>query len=334
MTVMSMDHILLIDANAFGYASMYQPNLSRLSHNGQSTAAIYGLPASVFSAMKRHPDALPVLLWDGHAAWRQEIYPEYKSNRDDDPVKLAIKEDYRRQSNVLRMLFADIGIPQIRCPDSEADDLAGHLCREIGDQAEITLLTGDTDWLQAVSDTVTWESRDGRRVSLSTFTEGTEKDGGMNSPAEYILCKAIAGDASDNIAGVYGIGTKKAKAALDKFGSLEELCEAVRSGGKEASGKGIQSIAAGMDIIYRNLSIMDWSRSPPINPYTTLLAACMENTDLYDEYGLDSIRRYKDSFDHASLSVSAINLIDGALSRAAMPRDADDLTVIPEILST
>lgn len=325
---MPMDHILLIDANAFGYAAMYQPNLARLSHNGQSTAAIHGLPASVFGAMKRHPGALPVLLWDGHAAWRYAICPEYKSNRSDDPAKVAIKDDYRRQSHVLRMLFADMGIPQIRCPDSEADDLAGHLCREIGGAADITLLTGDTDWLQAVSESVTWESRDGRRVSIGNFTEGTEKDGGMRDPAEYILCKAIAGDTSDNIHGIDGIGTKKAKAALDKFGSLDGLCCAVESGAKEASGKGIQSIAAGMDIIHRNLDLMDWSRSPPINPYTSLMMSRMENPDLYDEYGLGSIRRHRNEFDPSSLSAPAIAMVDNALSRASMPRDEIEATIL------
>jgi 5'-3' exonuclease len=322
-TALGKDHILLIDANSFGYASMYQPNLAKLSHNGWSTSALVGLPASVFSIIKRYPDALPVLLWDGHATWRYDLYPEYKANRSGDPVKAAIKADYHRQSDVLRLLFADIGIPQIRCPDSEADDLAGHLCRFMSDRAEITLLTNDTDWLQAVSPSVTWESRDGRRVSLSNFTDATQKEGGMSSPSEYILCKAIAGDVADNICGIEGIGTKKAKTALDQFGSLDRLCHAVSSGDKGASGKGIRSIAAGMDTIHRNLSLMDWQFSPPVNPYTTMMVAKMENSDLYKEYGLDSIKRHKDNFDQAALSPSALNLVEWALYCATLPRDRE-----------
>jgi len=136
--------ILLIDANAIGYASMYQPALSKLSFGGQSTAALHGVPNTLAKVMRQHPEATPVLLWDGKADWRHALLPEYKANRSDTPEKQEIRQAYRQQVPILQQILTQAGMPQVRNAHAEADDLAGYLARHLS--GEHAILLGGRRW--------------------------------------------------------------------------------------------------------------------------------------------------------------------------------------------
>lgn len=322
-------HFLLIDINAIGYAAMYQSALNKLSHQGESTAALVGGTASVLAVLKRHPDAVPLLLWDGPGdqGWRRAIHPGYKTNRADTEDKRAVRAEYARQSPELRRIFLDLGIPQVICPTSEADDLAGHFRHHLGEDHDITLLTRDHDWLQAVGPHCVWESSHdtGKRITLDDFA--TLKEGAFAGPDEYLTCKIIAGDTSDAIDGVPGVGLATALKHLRAFGNLETLYAAVDAGEKRARGKQIQSIAAHRETIARNRLLMDWRHSAPVSEWATVLWAPTlgrdRELDLEADYGLKRLAAETRHFDLESDRPMrlAIFLADRALMRAGYPRE-------------
>lgn len=284
------DHLILIDVNAVGYAAMYQPALARLSHQGQSTAAIHGATASVLSIMKAFPEAIPLILWDGHADWRYHLLPTYKATRNDDPKKVAIKKDYRRQSEVLKRIFTDMGLPQAYCPRSEADDLAGHICRNRPEHLRITMATRDTDWLQAVGEGVTWMStRTREQVGVDNFTDylAKKENVALAGPDEYLLCKAMAGDTSDTIDGVPGVGLVKAKKLLDKYDGLNGIYAAAEGKAEKL----VHKVMENREIIDRNLQLMDWKQSPPPSADEfSLWSMRREDPDVYEDYGLSELQ--------------------------------------------
>jgi len=314
--------ILLIDANAIAYAAMYQPDLAHLKSNGKSTAAIHGATSSIMSAIKRHEEAIPFVLWDGNPQWRKDILPEYKAHRvlkkdgSVDKEKMEIKEQVRIQSETIKLLLSDMGIPQIKCPDSEADDVAGFITKHL-DNCSIVMLSPDTDWLQACATTETkkvrWESprkpgklidteemRNPKRDEKGKIILTALKDGPFDSPKEYITLKAVSGDTSDGILGCPGLGLKTAKKVLDKFGSFETLWE-LHEQGKTPKPKKEATVAASKELIERNIKIMDWDFNPPL----------IEDPALYDEYELKRLKDQRES----------LNLDERGLQRAIVAVD-------------
>lgn len=281
-TVLKQDDdvdVLLIDANGIGYAAMYQPNLSNLSHNGKPTAALHGLMQSMFSLIKSHPKALPVVLWDGHAQWRKDIHPEYKSKRHITPEKQLIRDLYRQQATILRLLLLNFGIPQIRHPDFEADDLAGMICgqrdsddREPIDQAiRIKMITKDTDWMQNIRHNVSWYSTTNKKlITIDALSDpAIMKEDCYHSPEEYIRCKALSGDTSDGIAGVDKVGMKTAVKLYREHGSFEQFWKKIDDGMSVSKATDIRIVHMDSRATYRrNMRLMDWRESPTLDPDT------------------------------------------------------------------
>lgn len=333
-------HILLIDINAVGYSAMYQPELERLhvvDENGEkvSTSAIHGATNSVLKAINRHEDAVPFILWDGRPQWRHDLLSEYKAHRtlnskgEVDEDKVAKKEDYKRQSQIIKLLMSDLGIPQISCPDSEADDLAGHICKHVPKGVRITLFTHDTDWLQAVSEYVRWENfrNPGEFIIPESFQQvfkkGPLKDGPFESPAEYLLCKAVAGDSSDGIDGIPGVGIKTAKKIKDKHNGFEALYQMVEEGNPPKL-KTESAVAHGKEIIERNMILMDWANSTPVSEYVTIMVTPVEDPSLYDTYQLKRLKDVRGTVELESRGLSeAVRMLDKALHLASHPAEGE-----------
>ena len=263
-------NLLLIDVNALGYAAMHQPALARLSHNGEPTAALHGALMSVFSRVAECPDAAPIALWDGHARWRKELFPGYKSNRSDKPEKVKIREAYIKQTPVIEELLAALGIPQIRSESAEADDLAGAICRSIGPEWAIQLVTRDTDWWQALNERVSWYSPLTKAcLTHDAFIdpERGSSEGHFLSTQEYIDCKALAGDTSDTIPGLDKIGLKTAAKIFREHGTLAQIISRAEKGEKFTGVAMQKLLGPGVKEMYeRNLRLMDWKLAPPIDP--------------------------------------------------------------------
>lgn len=293
---MSYD-VILIDANSIGYAAMYQPNLARLSHDGMSTAAMHGLPMSVFKLMKRFPEATPIILWDGKARWRYDLYPDYKSDRKSDPEKIAIREAYGRQVPLLRQMFFELGLPQVGHPDAEADDLAGLIARhlvECDEDIQVLLSTTDSDWVQALDARIHWyNTRDETITDLARLASDDFKDGPFDTPEQYLAAKCLAGDTSDSIEGLPGIGLKTGAKFHREYGGFEALW-ARADAGETFKGVKLQSVTTpeARAVYARNRAIMDWREAPiPVEvflsaPYPDLAAAA----DLADRFELKRVK--------------------------------------------
>lgn len=256
--------VLLIDANSVGYAAMYQPALSSLTFDGRKTNALHGFFASFAKLTRLFPNAVPILLWDGQAQWRKDLYPNYKAERTADPEKLEIRKDYKRQAQIIESVFTCLGVPKIKHEDAEADDLAGLIARNIDARLRVVMATRDTDYLQSISPHVAmFNARNDEFITPEVMAKETFKDGPFFSGHHYISAKAMAGDESDGIEGVSGIGIKTAAKILRDYGSFEALWELVDAGSTIKGAKLNAVTTPDARTIYeRNKKLMDWSLAP------------------------------------------------------------------------
>lgn len=244
---------ILIDGNAIGYAQ--QLGMARLSVGDQPTHAIYGFLTALRNLVMPTPQRrVPIVLWDGNAAWRRELLEDYKANRNDDPKKLKIKAEYKAQTNFIEGMIWNLGIDQIRSHSCEADDLAGAYARLLVKAGHtVELVTGDQDWLQLVNPNVTWNDPiRNRKVDIMNFEDFT----GFSSTEKFIDAKCLQGDASDNIKGVGGIGKVGAKKLLDQFISVEEFLHGPDTSGLKKLPAAWSRLLADPSLYYRNLKLM------------------------------------------------------------------------------
>lgn len=287
--------IMLIDMNGLGYASMYIPALSRLSFNGLQTGGAHGAMASLFVAMTRNPKAMPVVLWDRHAKWRSDLYPDYKGNRSNTPEKIAIRESYKSQVPIIQQLLTALGIPQVSCGYAEADDLAGVICREIDPSWNIEMVSRDTDWWQAIDDHVVWYSPGSKNHINKTVLADPNNDLECHflSTHEYLQAKALAGDTSDCIPGIEKVGLKTAvKIMREHGGTIEQFWHAVDSGAHTPKGVAATRLANAESraIFARNMKLMDWRQAPVIQRDLLSLTAGVPDLpqalEISQDYGL------------------------------------------------
>lgn len=263
--------IMLIDANALGYAAMYTP-LGQLEHQGFPTGGMHGLLNSIFARMSDRPSAVPVVLWDSKAQWRYDLLPEYKGTRFATPEKQAIRESYRMQTPVVRIILTALGIPQVACGGAEADDLAGVICRHIDPSWAVEMVTGDTDWWQALAPNASWFSPVHKMsVTIESLSDPETglKDGHFLSTTEYLQCKALTGDSSDEIPGIEKIGMRTAaKTIRASGGDIRNFWAGVASGDIQPKGVIAERLASAESqaLFERNIKLMDWSLAPEIDP--------------------------------------------------------------------
>lgn len=290
-----MTQLVLIDGNNIGYAGMYIPALAHLSCDDHPTGGILGMAQSVVRISNLYPQAIPVVLWDGHAAWRKALYPEYKGNRHDTPEKMAVAESWNEQQAHARLLLMHMGVIQVRAIDAEADDLVWRICQGVEDPdfgiERVVLCSNDQDWLQALGPRVDWYSPiTEKTMNLDTFLHG---DDAYRSTEEFILAKAMAGDKSDNIDGVPGVGMKTAVKLLRLYGGLDGIAAAVASG--TAKDKRSADIATSLPLIARNRKLMDWSLSEYSGPSATSILRepfyAEEVRRVCERFRLDSLMR-------------------------------------------
>lgn len=218
-------HILLIDGNSIAHANH---NATTLTVGDFQVQAIFGFLKFLRALLHKTPgDVEPIVLWDGRAQFRVDIYDGYKGNRDAlDAKQAAHKEAFKRQTPFIEKALEFLGVKQIRSPLLEADDLAFYFTGLL-DERQITLVTGDQDWLQLVNPNVSWFDpiRD-RKVDHMTFLESV----GYMDVYGFTEGKALQGDSSDNVPGIAGIGEKTAQLFIAKWGRVERFFQEVDAG--------------------------------------------------------------------------------------------------------
>jgi DNA polymerase-1 len=222
------DRVFLIDGSSFifrAYFAMFKAAQSR----GRAFSRSDGLPVGAimtFSSMMwkimregidgKKPTHVGVIFDAPGDGFRNEIYPEYKANRDDPP------EDLVPQFPLMREVVKAFGMKPIEEPGYEADDLIAAYAREAREkQAEVLIIAGDKDLMQLVRKGVTmYDPMPGNERKIGE-KEVEEKFG--VEPERVPDVQALCGDATDNVPGVPGIGIKTAALLIQEYGDLETL---------------------------------------------------------------------------------------------------------------
>ncbi len=210
-----MKQVLLVDGHSLVFRSFFAFIRNPLRNaQGRNTSAVFGFANTLRklrSAVK--PDVCVVVFDAPGPTFRHEKFREYKIQRPPTPEELP------EQIPVIKELVRASGLAVLEQPGVEADDVLGTLAtRFAAEGCRVTIATSDKDILQLVGDSVTvYDPWKGKRFSAADVEEKL----GVG-PGQVIDYLALAGDASDNVPGVPGIGPKRALAILKEHGSFEK----------------------------------------------------------------------------------------------------------------
>jgi DNA polymerase I len=272
--------LYLVDGSSYIYRAYYAlRNLS--SHKGFPTNAVFGFTKMLLKVMKeRRPDHLAVVFDAGRATFRHDLYPDYKANR------VAMPDDLRVQIDPIKEMVRAFSIPVLELPGYEADDIIATIakdCEETGMQAVV--VTGDKDLMQIVTPDVTL--LDTMKEKTTAIPDVVERFG--VPPEGVIDVLGLAGDTSDNIPGVPGVGEKTAMKLLAQYGSLDELLERAA----EVKGKVGENLRAFADQARLSRQLATVDRAVPIEwSYDDFAASPPDNgrlAELFREYGFTAL---------------------------------------------
>ena len=225
--IQKTDHFYLIDGSGYIFRAYYAlPPLTRKS-DGLPTGAVSGFCSMLFklledsksSSNKQKPTHFAVIFDSARKTFRNEIYKDYKSNRTEAPDDLAPQFDYIRKS------VQAFNLPSVELINYEADDLiATYVDQILKRGAKATIVSSDKDLMQLFRKNVRiFDPMKNKFIS----EDDIEKKFGVDS-SKVIDVQALAGDSSDNVPGVPGIGVKTAAELINKYGTLEKLLKSTK----------------------------------------------------------------------------------------------------------
>lgn len=213
--------LFLLDAYALIYRAYYALNRNpRVNSKGLNTSAILGFANSLYEVLSNEkPDYIGVVFDPKGLTFRNEIYPEYKAQREKTPEDISLSIPYIKQ------LIEAFNIPVVLVENYEADDVIGTLAKQAEKENLITyMMTPDKDFGQLVSKNIKIykPARMGNKAEILGVAEVCEKFG-VERPEQVIDFLGLSGDVSDNIPGIAGVGPVTAKKLIAQFGSVEEI---------------------------------------------------------------------------------------------------------------
>ena len=209
-----MTKLTLVDGSGYIFRAFHAlPPMRR--PDGVIVGAVYGFCSMLFKTLlETKTDALVVVFDAGRQTFRQEIYPDYKAHRPDPP------EDLIPQFQLIREACAAFNVAAIEAAGFEADDLiATYAHHAQGAGYEVCIISSDKDLMQLVRPGVSM--LDPIKNRPIGDAEVFEKFG--VPPSKVVEVQALAGDSSDNVPGVPGIGIKTAAELINAYGDLETL---------------------------------------------------------------------------------------------------------------
>jgi len=216
------DHFYLIDGSGYIFRAYYAlPPLTRKS-DGLPTGAVNGFCNMLFKLLedsksddnKEKPTHFVVIFDSARKNFRNEIYSDYKGNRSDAPDDLIPQFDYIRKS------VEAFNLPSVELLNYEADDLIATYSEQIlSAGAKVTIISSDKDLMQLYKKNIRiYDPMKNKYISDQDILDkfGVE-------PSKVIDVQALAGDSSDNVPGVPGIGVKTAAELINEYKTLENL---------------------------------------------------------------------------------------------------------------
>jgi len=230
--------VLVIEANGIAWASYCTMQLS--TREGEGTGAIFGCLKSIRSHVNRFaPDRVFVCFDKGRNQRRIKMYPEYKSDRgkckteEEKKEFEAYRDECRRQIDLIPQFLLCLGIPTLQVKGLESDDVVAVLAKVWSQDSDVTIVSNDKDFLQLVDENISvYNHVKDTLVTDSTFEAATQKIMKVDTPIKqesWNIFRALVGDSSDNIPGVYGCGVKKSVKFVEGCSTIEELVEKMKT---------------------------------------------------------------------------------------------------------
>lgn len=209
--------LAIIDAHALIHRAYHAlPPMS--APDGTPTHAAYGFTTMLLKMIATIKPTHVVAAFDMKGpTFRHEEYEDYKANRK------APAEDLIPQFELVRDIVRAFSIPVLEMKGFEADDIIGTVAKQFGEMMPIVIVTGDNDALQLVTDTTSVFSLKRGMTDTIIYTPDVVMQLWGFAPKFIPDYKGLAGDSSDNIKGVAGIGAKTATDVVSQYGSLEEI---------------------------------------------------------------------------------------------------------------
>lgn len=214
--------LYLIDGSGFIFRAFHSSPLDAFKRSdGIHTNAVNGYVNMLLKLIDRALDDgaldyMAVIFDAARKNFRNDIYPEYKANRDEPP------EELRPQFQLVRDATEAFGLPAIQLEGFEADDLIATYAREAEAQGiETVVVSSDKDLMQLVRDRVLM--LDPMKDIVIGEDEVMDKFG--VTPDKVVDVQSLAGDSTDNVPGVPGIGVKTAALLINEYGDLDTLLD-------------------------------------------------------------------------------------------------------------
>jgi DNA polymerase-1 len=213
------DHVFLVDGSSYIFRAYHAlPPLNRKS-DGLQVNAVLGFCNMLWKLLRdmppdNRPTHLAIIFDKSEITFRNKLYPDYKAHRPPAP------DDLIPQFAFIREAVRAFDLPCLEQGGFEADDLIATYARLAGERgATTTIVSSDKDLMQLVTDKVTmFDTMKDRRIGIA---EVIEKFG--VPPEKVVEVQALAGDSTDNVPGVPGIGIKTAAQLIVEYGDLETL---------------------------------------------------------------------------------------------------------------
>ena len=220
---MSRPRLVLIDGSSYLFRAFHAlPPLT--NRGGEPTGALFGVVNMLRATLNERPARVAFVLDASGTNFRHDLYPEYKANRPPTPP------DLKAQVEPMMAIVQALGLPLLRVPKVEADDVIGTLARRaVSAGYEVVISTGDKDFAQLVDEHTTLVNT--MSGSVMDVAGVVEKFGVR--PDQIVDYLALMGDSIDNIPGVEKCGPKTAAKWLAEYGTLDGVLEnQAKVGGK------------------------------------------------------------------------------------------------------
>lgn len=342
-----MKKLMVLDGNSIVNRAFYGVSQTLTTRAGQPTNAVLGFLNILNKLLQEeNPDALCITFDRKAPTFRHLAYAEYKAQRKGMPEELA------SQIPLLKQVLTAMNIPLYEMDGWEADDLIGTISVRCGSENwQCVIVTGDKDSLQLVTPTTTVKlvsTRMGRTTTRDMTPESFYEEYGF-APIHIVDLKALMGDASDNIAGVKGVGEKTAMALVQRYQSIDalyaamptpEMAEGVpaKAGIIKKLEEGAESARMSFDLAtIRTDAPIDFApadalRQPPDNDALYNILNELEFTKLIDKYGVhapaDAAARESAEVFEGTCSIEIVQDFAHAQELLTVWRELDEVNVL------
>lgn len=214
---MSTRPLYLVDASLYIFRAFFSLPDTFTDAEGRPANAVYGFARFLCALLQETRPTHMAVAFDESltTSYRNEIYPQYKANREKPPIEL------KQQFSRCRQVAEALGLPCFSHNSYEADDLIGTLGTQFRAHGfDLVIISADKDLTQLLRGSdIIWDYARGQMD-----IQGVTKKFGV-TPAQMIDYLSLTGDAVDNIPGVPGIGPKTAASLLQHFDTLDEIYE-------------------------------------------------------------------------------------------------------------